>query len=337
MRILPFILVLAFSAIAQQPASNENIVPELKSSPLRSLPKGDADDFGIGKITGTIKTTALVLVKPEYPENARQAGIEGMVRVNVTLDESGTVVKAAAVSGDRRLTGAAIDAAMRSKFRPALNESGNAVAIDGVITYPFEIRKVGWSRVAVELYGLQIPTAQTATISVLEKTFDPQWIDEHGMLTCLRKRIESRSIPRVIRPIPSPPGFFNSNSRSSSQTVFVVVPNLLIEQRQIGKDLIAAVQARLAENDLARWQFDLGTDLFQSFYFLSAKLPDFTLRSNSEAAELIRNRRENRPAGVTEDIIKALQELEENLAAEKRTKELDEALRASITRILVVR
>ena len=337
MRLLPLILVLALNAAAQQPVANENIVPILKSSPFRNLPQLKADDFGIGNITGSIKTTALLLVKPDYPEDARQAGVEGVVRVNVTIDDKGTVVKAGTVSGDRSLTSAAIDAAMRSKFRPILSDAGEAVTTTGVIVYPFEIRKVGWSRVAVELYGMQSQTAQAATISVLKKTFPVEWTDEHGMLTSLRWRIESRSVPRLIRPIQSSSGTFNPNSGSSSQAVFVVVPNLLIEQQQIGKDLVTAVQARLAHDDLARWQFDLGTDLLQSFHFLSANRHGVALRSNSDVADLMRNRWKSRPAGVTEDVVNALQELEANLAAEKRTKELDEALRISVMRILVVR
>lgn len=59
-------------------------------------------------------------VKPEYPDIARKAGIEGTVFVRVLVDVDGTVLDARIEKGiNEALDRAAVDAAMKSKFTPA--------------------------------------------------------------------------------------------------------------------------------------------------------------------------------------------------------------------------
>ena len=60
-------------------------------------------------------------VAPRYPDLARQAGIEGVVNVLVTIDEKGRVVNAINVSTDANplLVQPAIEAARKWLFTPA--------------------------------------------------------------------------------------------------------------------------------------------------------------------------------------------------------------------------
>ena len=59
---------------------------------------------------------AIHKVDPEYPEEARSAGVEGKVVVEVTIEENGEVSEAKVVSGHRLLQQAAIDAVKQWRF-----------------------------------------------------------------------------------------------------------------------------------------------------------------------------------------------------------------------------
>lgn len=55
-------------------------------------------------------------VYPRYPAYARDAGIEGMVRVSVLVDESGKVLSVAPRSGPAELRSSGLDAACATRF-----------------------------------------------------------------------------------------------------------------------------------------------------------------------------------------------------------------------------
>jgi protein TonB len=78
------------------------------------------------------------LVKPEYPEIAKQAGIEGQVLLMVTIGSDGRVKEAKVIKslqpGPGGLDEAAKDAAMKSVFSPA-KQRDKPVAVK--ITLPF--------------------------------------------------------------------------------------------------------------------------------------------------------------------------------------------------------
>ena len=63
-------------------------------------------------------------VKPDYPEFARTTGISGEVAVDITIDDSGKVKSAQAISGHALLRGAAESAARSWKFSPATTGKG---------------------------------------------------------------------------------------------------------------------------------------------------------------------------------------------------------------------
>lgn len=85
---------------------------------------------------GVINGKALTLPKPEYPAAAQAVNASGAVNVQVTIDENGNVISAAAISGHPLLRQAAEQAALQSTFKPT-TLSGQPVKVTGVIIYNF--------------------------------------------------------------------------------------------------------------------------------------------------------------------------------------------------------
>jgi protein TonB len=85
---------------------------------------------------GVLNGKAISLPKPPYPPIARAARAAGTVTVQVTIDESGRVISARAVSGHPLLQQAAVQAAHGARFSPT-QLSGQPVKVTGVITYNF--------------------------------------------------------------------------------------------------------------------------------------------------------------------------------------------------------
>jgi protein TonB len=59
-------------------------------------------------------------VTPRYPQDARQAGIQGSVILQAEIDKNGRVQKLALISGHPMLAPAAIKAVKRWKYKPYL-------------------------------------------------------------------------------------------------------------------------------------------------------------------------------------------------------------------------
>ena len=85
---------------------------------------------------GVLNGKATSLVKPAYPAAAKAVRAEGAVNVQVTIDETGSVIAASAVSGHPLLRSSAVQAARQSKFSPTKLE-GQPVKVTGVIVYNF--------------------------------------------------------------------------------------------------------------------------------------------------------------------------------------------------------
>ncbi len=85
---------------------------------------------------GVVNGKATYLAKPTYPPAARAVGASGAVSVQVTIDESGNVISATAVSGHPLLRSSAESAARSSKFSPTVL-AGQPVKVTGVIVYNF--------------------------------------------------------------------------------------------------------------------------------------------------------------------------------------------------------
>jgi len=85
---------------------------------------------------GVITGLAVSLPKPLYSEIAKKMRIQGMVSVQVLVDETGRVVSAKALGGSPFLVPEAQKAALQARFSPTiLNDQ--PVKVSGVITYNF--------------------------------------------------------------------------------------------------------------------------------------------------------------------------------------------------------
>ena len=76
------------------------------------------------------------LPKPEYPKIANAVNISGEVKVQILIDEQGTVIEAKAISGHLFLREEAEKAAYKAKFKPTAI-SNNPVKMRSEIVYNF--------------------------------------------------------------------------------------------------------------------------------------------------------------------------------------------------------
>jgi len=86
---------------------------------------------------GVLNGKAVALPKPPYPPIAKAARASGTVVVQVTIDESGKVISATAISGHPLLKAAAQQAAYGARFSPTML-SGQPVKVTGTINYNFQ-------------------------------------------------------------------------------------------------------------------------------------------------------------------------------------------------------
>lgn len=86
------------------------------------------------------ESRAIKMVMPTYPRSATGAGVAGQVTVDIELDVEGNVTKAKVVSGSPFLRQASEDAALRSKFKPAM-VGDKAVKGKARIVYNFVSRR----------------------------------------------------------------------------------------------------------------------------------------------------------------------------------------------------
>jgi TonB family protein len=87
---------------------------------------------------GVLNGTAVSLPPPTYPEAAKRMRTQGVVTVEVILDEAGKVVSANATAGPTILRDAAVQAALKARFSPT-KLSGQPVKVSGVINYKFAL------------------------------------------------------------------------------------------------------------------------------------------------------------------------------------------------------
>jgi TonB family protein len=115
-----------------QPKKTTPQQPEINSTtpPPSSVPSKE-------QITGgVLNDRAIEFPKPIYPEAAKQAGIQGLVKVQVTIDEEGKVIAAEATDGPKELREAAVEAAKKARFEP-VRLHGARIKVTGVLTYRF--------------------------------------------------------------------------------------------------------------------------------------------------------------------------------------------------------
>ncbi len=108
--------------------------PPPPPAPKPSPPKRTTPVSG-GVLTGK----AISKPQPGYPPIAKAARASGAVVVQITVDESGRVVSASAVSGHPLLQQAAVNAVRNWRFSPTML-SGQPVKVTGTVTVNFTLQ-----------------------------------------------------------------------------------------------------------------------------------------------------------------------------------------------------
>lgn len=80
----------------------------------------------------------VTMTKPKYPEIAMQAGLTGTVHVNILVDKEGKVKDAKVVKGNEIFYEAALEAAKKCVFTPAI-QNGKPVSVWVMMPFKFEL------------------------------------------------------------------------------------------------------------------------------------------------------------------------------------------------------
>jgi protein TonB len=80
------------------------------------------------------------LVKPEYPADAKAAGLEGTVVVRYIVNEKGEVTEVRAMKGPTELYAVCVAAVKAMRFSPALDADGKPIAVVRYMKFPFKLR-----------------------------------------------------------------------------------------------------------------------------------------------------------------------------------------------------
>jgi TonB family protein len=123
---------------AKAPADTANAKPAANEEPKPDEAQRPGTDPGKRApiSAGVLNGKAISLPKPDYPADAKAAGTEGVVVIQVTIDEQGNVTEARAISGPKQLQDVSVNAALQAKFSPTLL-SGEPVRVTGVLVYNF--------------------------------------------------------------------------------------------------------------------------------------------------------------------------------------------------------
>lgn len=149
---------------------------------------------------GVLNGKATSLPKPEYPAAARAVKASGAVNVQVTIDEQGNVVSAAAVSGHPLLRRAAEQAARQATFAPTML-SGQPVTVTGVIVYNFagEVGATDWTEKGMFL-GIAESKGSERKISLpVEFASESEQLNSLAGLSVEEQKIQMSSIISSIK------------------------------------------------------------------------------------------------------------------------------------------
>jgi len=110
---------------------------------------------------GIVNGAAISLPKPDYPQAAKDFCADGMVEIEVEIDESGSVTSAKAAKGDSLLYDSAVEAAKKAKFRFV-----SPVKFSGIIVYNFVSEKKCIDAGIVNKRALSIPKPLVGNINL---------------------------------------------------------------------------------------------------------------------------------------------------------------------------
>ena len=117
------------SADASAPSAFEELRRRFESLWLSEIPVAPAEQ----------QSRLVHSVAPEYPDIARQAGVEGDVTLRVVIGKDGAVEDVAPISGEPVLTRAAMEAVERWRYSPEM-VGGRPIGVVTTVTVAFRLR-----------------------------------------------------------------------------------------------------------------------------------------------------------------------------------------------------
>ncbi len=118
------------NTISTTPLPTAQPTPKPTANPANNTPR----NVSVGNLNGR----AVSLPKPAFPSSAKQAGANGQVIVQVTVDQDGNVISAKAMNGHPLLRSPAEIAAKQARFSPRI--AGDFAKATGVLVYNFQIQ-----------------------------------------------------------------------------------------------------------------------------------------------------------------------------------------------------
>jgi periplasmic protein TonB len=101
------------------------------------VPEEEEEEYKFWAVS--VKPVLLHQETPKYPALAQKAGIEGTVVIEVLISKTGEVIDASVVGEENLLSQAALDAAMKCKFKPA-KQRDKFVRVRMSIPFEFRLR-----------------------------------------------------------------------------------------------------------------------------------------------------------------------------------------------------
>ncbi len=120
------------------PVGPDNGRPTVDTSSMTPPPTAETRKPKPTVSKGVMTGLAISKPNPPYPPMALKVRAQGVVSVQILVDESGKVISARAMSGHVLLRAAAERAAMQTRFSPT-TLSGEPVKVSGTITFNFTL------------------------------------------------------------------------------------------------------------------------------------------------------------------------------------------------------
>lgn len=123
---------------AEAAKSRENNFPGIVGSSPANVPApAPAVASAPATVGGRVREPRLISsVTPVYPQSAMQANVQGDVKIQATIDETGRVTKMKVVSGPALLQRAAMDALRQWRYAPSILDE-KPIAVDMLVTIRF--------------------------------------------------------------------------------------------------------------------------------------------------------------------------------------------------------
>jgi TonB family protein len=118
--------------------SELSVAAQRLETELNPVQPGERDKEGFYRVGGDVKAPHKLENGPPYPEDARNAGVSGVVGVEISLDESGTVRDARVTQSIPLLDAAAIETVRRWQYEPTI-VNGHPVPVKMSVTVPFTL------------------------------------------------------------------------------------------------------------------------------------------------------------------------------------------------------